>query len=68
MTIRSTDISTMPNADDVLLMTETRWHWTGETQIERARSVVRRPLTEADFAAPPEAVEWATWGVTSPDR
>lgn len=68
MTIRSTDIRYYcRTADDVLLMTETRWHWTGETEIERARSLVRRPLTESDLAPPPEAVEWANWGVTSPE-
>lgn len=53
-------------ADGVPLMTETQWHWTGEIEIQRARRVVRRSLTEADLTPPPEARDWANWGVAPP--
>lgn len=53
-------------ADGVPLMRETRWHYTGDVQIERARSVTRLPLAEADLAPPAEALDWASWGVTPP--
>ncbi|HKR23775.1 MAG TPA: hypothetical protein VJS15_00815, partial [Allosphingosinicella sp.] len=65
--IRSSDIHyDCRTADGIPLMTETRWHWTGEVEIERARRLVRRPLTEADLTLPPEARDWANWGVAPP--
>lgn len=66
--ISSTDTSyECRTADGVPLMLEYRWHWdTATIDIYRARSLVRRPLTEADLAPPPEARDWATWGVTPP--
>ena len=65
--IRSTDIHyECLTADGIPLMTETHWHWTGETEIERARSIVRRPLIETELNPPPEARRWLTWLVTPP--
>jgi hypothetical protein len=53
-------------ADGIPLLLETSWHWTGETEIKRARSLARRPLTDADMAPPPGTRDWASWGVTPP--
>jgi len=62
--IRSTDIHYQcRTADGVPLILEYDWHWDDTTDIYRARSLVRRPLTPADFSPPPEAIRWSTWGV-----
>lgn len=51
-------------ADNIVLKTETLFHWTGRTQRFTARRVSRRPLQDADFAPPARILDWAYWGIT----
>lgn len=52
--------------DGVPLMMVRFAHWVPSVTY-RAVSVSRRPLTDADFAPPPELRDWATWGATPAD-
>lgn len=62
--IRSTDIHLQcRTVDGVPLMLEHDWHWDDTTDVYRARRVIRRQLAAADLAPPPEATQWATWGI-----
>ena len=62
--IQSTDIHyECRTADGIPLMLEDDWEWDDVTDIWTARSLDRRPLTQADMAPPAAAVDWAAWGM-----
>lgn len=63
--IRSTDRHYYcRTGDGIVLKTEAWYHWTERTQRFTARRLSRRPLRDADFAVPPRALDWASWGIT----